>query len=304
MNKRTSFRVLPLLAMLGILLSACSGGGSVAASVNGVDITDADVDSLISDDVEVTAEIRAQTLSTMIQWEIVSQTAAGDFDIAPTDEEIAAEQEVLLAEFGLESIDDFLTAQQITQALLNGYLEQTIIQRELEDAFAAGVEDPTAEELAGERDTNPTAWIEVCARHILVETDDEATDVIARLDAGEEFGTVAGEVSIDTASGVDGGDLGCSAPYAYVDPFADATLEAPIGEVYGPVESQFGFHIITVDSREEVPDADIAEYLTLGAIDEAAEEWFTEAIASADVTVDDSYGTWVTEPSPTIIVTG
>ena len=103
MNKLTSFRILAQLAMLGLFLSACSGGGSVAASVNGVDITDADVDSLISDDVEVTAEIRAQTLSTMIQWEIVSQTAAVDFDIVPTDEEIHARQlDALQEAWGLD----------------------------------------------------------------------------------------------------------------------------------------------------------------------------------------------------------
>lgn len=291
------------IAALGLVLAACGGSGGVAATVDGVEITDGDVDELISDDIEMTDDVRAQTLSTLVQWEIVAQAAEADFGIAPTSDEIDAELEALLAEFGATSLDDFLVQQAITEDLLMGYVEQTLIQEAVDVAFAASVEAPTADAIAAERAASPTVWTEVCARHILVETESEALAVIDRLDAGEEFADLAAELSLDAGSGANGGDLGCTAPYQYVDPFANAVMEAPVGELTEPVESEFGFHVIIVDSRSEVPDSDIEAYLTETAIIEATDEWFIEAIDSAEVEVDESYGEWVTDPQPTIVVT-
>ncbi|MEZ5165191.1 MAG: peptidylprolyl isomerase [Acidimicrobiales bacterium] len=77
-----------------------------------------------------------------------------------------------------------------------------------------------------------------------METAEEAQTVAERLDKGEDFAAVAREVSIDTGSGAEGGDLGCVATGSFVPEFEEAALAAEVGVVTAPVESQFGFHLI------------------------------------------------------------
>lgn len=91
----------------------------------------------------------------------------------------------------------------------------------------------------------------VNARHILVETRESAEDILTALKAGESFAQLAAASSTDTGSGSRGGELGWANVDQYVEEFADAVREAPIGEIVGPIESQFGFHIIQVRAREE-----------------------------------------------------
>ncbi|MFQ5556995.1 MAG: peptidylprolyl isomerase, partial [Acidimicrobiales bacterium] len=86
----------------------------------------------------------------------------------------------------------------------------------------------------------------LCSSHILVETEAEATDVLGRLDAGEEFGALAIELSIDPGSGQFGGGLGCLLQGSLVPEFEAAAYAASPGDVVGPVQSQFGFHVIEV----------------------------------------------------------
>lgn len=91
------------------------------------------------------------------------------------------------------------------------------------------------------------------ARHILVETKEECDDLIKRLKAGEDFATLAMENS-SCPSGQRGGDLGNFRQGMMVPEF-DAVIfnkENPTGEVYGEaVKTQFGYHVIEVQSRED-----------------------------------------------------
>jgi parvulin-like peptidyl-prolyl isomerase len=89
------------------------------------------------------------------------------------------------------------------------------------------------------------------ARHILVETEEEALDIVAALNAGESFAELAKAVSTDTGSGANGGELDWSAVSGFVEPFANAIRDAEIGEIVGPVESEFGFHIVQVRAKED-----------------------------------------------------
>ncbi len=94
------------------------------------------------------------------------------------------------------------------------------------------------------------------ARHILVETEAEALDVIAQLDNGADFAALAQEVSTDLGSAVDGGDLGYFAlngntTSKMVEEFSAAVRDQEIGvHSAKPVQSQFGYHIILVEDRE------------------------------------------------------
>jgi len=107
------------------------------------------------------------------------------------------------------------------------------------------------DKLAESLDTSGGKAIYADARHILVATEEEAQDIIAALNNGESFAELARAKSIDTGSGAQGGELGEANILNYVEPFANAIRDAEVGEIVGPVESEFGFHIIQVRSKEE-----------------------------------------------------
>lgn len=89
-----------------------------------------------------------------------------------------------------------------------------------------------------------------CSSHILLETEEAAADVIALLEDGGDFAELAMEFSTGP-SGPSGGDLGCADPARFVPEFAAAITDAPIDTIIGPVQTSFGFHVITVTGVEE-----------------------------------------------------
>jgi len=90
---------------------------------------------------------------------------------------------------------------------------------------------------------------EVKARHILVEEESKAKDLIARLEGGADFVALAKEHSTGP-SGQDGGDLGYFTQDQMVEPFAEAAFALDAGEfTKEPVKTQFGWHVIKVDDR-------------------------------------------------------
>jgi parvulin-like peptidyl-prolyl isomerase len=94
---------------------------------------------------------------------------------------------------------------------------------------------------------------QVWARHILVETEEEANTIYDRLKAGEDFTQLAQELSMDTGSGAVGGDLGWFGRGAMVAPFEEAAYSLEVGEISEPVQSDFGYHIIQVLGHQENP---------------------------------------------------
>jgi len=107
-------------------------------------------------------------------------------------------------------------------------------------------------------DVRDAAEKSVHARHILVSaraTDDaakrsealgKANDLKAQLKAGADFAELARENSDDPGSGARGGDLGWFGPGRMVEPFEKAAFGARPGEIVGPIETQFGYHVIEV----------------------------------------------------------
>ena len=97
-------------------------------------------------------------------------------------------------------------------------------------------------------------------RHILVDSEDDAKAIIAKLKKGEKFETLSAQ-SKDPGSKDKGGDLGWSVPSAYVKPFADAMQALNKGQyTEAPVKSDFGWHVIQLDDTRA---------LKLPAFDEA-----------------------------------
>jgi len=88
-------------------------------------------------------------------------------------------------------------------------------------------------------------------RHILVEKEDEAKEIIVLLQKGEKFEKLA-ERSKDPGSKANGGDLDWNAPGNFVKPFSDAMVKLPKGKFTTvPVQTQFGWHVIEVDDIRE-----------------------------------------------------
>lgn len=109
--------------------------------------------------------------------------------------------------------------------------------------------DPTAEDLKAEYDRQVAKMpsTEYSARHILVETEDKARELIASLDGGAKFEELAQANSSDS-SAADGGDLGWFTPNRMVKPFADAVQTLEKGAyTKDPVQSEFGWHVIKLD---------------------------------------------------------
>ena len=94
------------------------------------------------------------------------------------------------------------------------------------------------------------------ARHILVEKEADAKDIISRNKTGAKFEDIAKKQSKDPGSAVNGGDLDWANPRSYVPEFTEALLKLTKGQLTDtPVKSQFGYHVIRLDDvrQAELP---------------------------------------------------
>jgi peptidyl-prolyl cis-trans isomerase C len=125
------------------------------------------------------------------------------------------------------------------------------------------------------------------AAHILVETEAEAQAIVAELEGGADFATIARERSKDPGSGAQGGDLGWFGPGMMVEPFEQAVVALEPGAVSAPVETQFGWHVIRLNETRPVPVPTLEEVRDqiAGELEQAAiEAAIAELQESADIT--------------------
>lgn len=132
-------------------------------------------------------------------------------------------------------------------------LRQTILIRELFEDFKK--KNPVTEaEAKAEYDKfkSQATGTEYRARHILVESEDEAKKLIAQIKGGGKFEELAKKHSKDPGSGANGGDLDFAKPESYVPEFSKALVALKKGEMTDtPVKTQFGYHIIRLDDVRE-----------------------------------------------------
>ncbi len=132
---------------------------------------------------------------------------------------------------------------------------------------------------------------EIRARHILVDTYEEALEVIALLEEGADFYALAGEYSTDESNRERGGDLGWFNENMMVPEFSDAAFALEEGEISDPVETTFGFHIIQVMAKRtaQIPPAEFSQIRQ-----RAFSEWlFEQRNEREDVTIFEGWDTFV-----------
>lgn len=181
-----------------------------------------------------------------IDFFVNSQKAQGRPDSPEL--QAAAREEVIRRELiaqeaqkqGLDKKADVQTKMELAKqgVLINAYLENYVKTHPVSDAEIKKEYD-TAKSKLGDK--------EYKARHILVDSEDEAKDIIAKLKKGEKFDALAVQ-SKDPGSKDKGGDLGWASPATYVKPFGDALVKLNKGQyTETPVRSDFGWHVIQLE---------------------------------------------------------
>jgi peptidyl-prolyl cis-trans isomerase C len=126
------------------------------------------------------------------------------------------------------------------KALRDAYFFQKIVPTVTEEEIKAAYDAEAAKIAQTER---------IRARHILVGTEKEATDILARLEKGEKFDDLAKKYSLDGSKDY-GGDLGYFTAPEMVPEFSKAAFALKVGEVSQPVKTDFGWHIVRLDDRK------------------------------------------------------
>ncbi len=121
---------------------------------------------------------------------------------------------------------------------------------------------------------------EYLVRHILVEEEKLAKEIIAELEGGADFAELAKQHSTDTGSRDNGGELGWSPPERYVEPFANAIVAMDKGQTTSaPVKSDFGYHVIEVvdvRARPFPPYEQVEEQLRKEMLTSSRDEMITK----------------------------
>ena len=156
----------------------------------------------------------------------------------------------------------------------------------LDAKIAGAVTDESLQAAYEARFANSEPAPEYNASHILVETEAEAQAIQKQLNEGADFAELAKEKSTGP-SGANGGSLGWFGPGMMVKPFEDAVVAMKAGEISGPVQTQFGWHIlILIESRlQDTPSLDsIKAELEAEIQQQVVENVITELTENAVVT--------------------
>jgi peptidyl-prolyl cis-trans isomerase C len=129
---------------------------------------------------------------------------------------------------------------------------KVLMEALLDQASKNAVSEEAMRKLYDESVSKLTPEEEVHARHILVDSEDKAKEVAAKLKAKGDFAALAKEYSKDPGA-AEGGDLGYFTKEQMVAEFAEAAFRLKTGDISDPVKTQFGWHIIKLEDRRPKP---------------------------------------------------
>lgn len=310
-----SFRLpaVALAVLSALLLGACAsegtGSAQAAATVNGDEITIDEVRARVDavranpqfaeqmDDEEeggdFTEQVQAEVLTGLVLSRLLAQ-GADDLGVEITDEDLEQQRERVVEQVGgEEAFEDLVEESNLTEDDVEAQLRDFALQEAVTDELVAEV-DVDEDEL---REAYEQNYGTAQARHILVETEEAAQQVLGRLEAGEDFGELAREVSTDPSAEQNAGDLGEFRRGQMDADFSAAVFAADEGEIVGPVQTQFGFHVIEVVEVDEGPpleevEDEIRDQLLSGDREQQFDEWLSEQAAEAEITVNPRFGEW------------
>ena len=183
---------------------------------------------------------------------LLNQASRGGQQRSPELEQRAREEVVLREIFAQEAEKRGIPATADYRAQME-LVRQTVLIRELFEDFKK--KNPVTDaEMRAEFDKfkAQSSGTEYRARHILVESEDDAKKLITQIKGGAKFEELAKKNSKDTGSGENGGDLDFAKPDSYVPEFSKALTSLKKGEMTDtPVKTQFGYHIIRLEDTRE-----------------------------------------------------
>ncbi len=179
--------------------------------------------------------IPKMVLDTMVQQLLIDQAATSN-QIEVTPEEVEQELQGLIQSAGGDSQwQQWLQDNLYTEDELRHSLRSTLLTNRMRDHLTSDLDASVAQ---------------VHARHILVSTQEQASQLLARLRDGEDFGSLAATYSLDTSTNTSGGDLGWFTQEELLEPaLAKVAFELEPGQIAGPVQTSLGWHVIQTLER-------------------------------------------------------
>lgn len=209
---------------------------------------------------------RQQVLNQMIEDVLVRQLAASQ-GITVSDDQVDAEINGMVTEYGDEYVENWLSANGLTREEFREKIYTALVWNEL---------------LPSVLETVPATAEHVHARHILVTSQSEAEAVLGRLQAGEDFAEVAAEVSTDNTTRDRGGDLGWFPRGGLLVPeVEEAAFSLQPGQTSGVVASAIGYHV--VQTLEFDPGREVAPETQQRLRQQAIDAWRAELRSNADI---------------------
>lgn len=278
--------VIGLLVVGGAWTLRAQADADVVARVNGEAITKDDLYDLMFQ------YVGPQVLDELILVRLVEQEADAQ-GVAVTQEDVDAEIEVIAAQLGgMEQLEFILMQQGATIDRLARDIERNVMIHRL-IAPQVTVTDEEVRQFFDENEELFAQPEQVRARHILVDTREEAEELRQQLLDGADFAGLARAHSKDPGSGAAGGELGWFGRGVMVAPFEQAAFALAVGDISEPVQSSFGYHLIKVEDRVEAQEAvfddEIAGRIRDALVEEKVQEqlgpWLQALRIGADVEI-------------------
>ncbi len=226
-----------------------------------------------AENIDLLAQFQDSVLQTVIDRTLLRQSAANE-GITASQEAIQArvdDQNAAILESGqFTTWDEFLEQFGLSQEYFARLMEDAVLIDQVSEAHAPSRE---AEQ--------------VHARHILVTDEETSEQVIARLEEGEEWATLASELSIDLSNKDSEGDLGWFPRGVMVAEFEEAAFSLEPGTTSAPVQTDYGYHIIQV-LEKGVRDLDDEVYESLAS--QEFQAWLDAHREAADITIAVTFG--------------
>ena len=290
------------------------------ATFEGGDVTQGELDEfakqsgfgdLSKDDPQYQAAIQ-QIMPQLVGIEI-TKAYAQEHNITVSDKEVDKEIEKIKEQVGEQArasgqdlsdqkaYEQALKQNDITEDELREDIRENLPVQKVQEKVAGGAE-PSDEEIQKYYDQNKEAQFTTpeqrCVRHILFNKDqkEKAEEVKQQLENGGDFAQLARENSQDPGSAEKGGDLGCLGKGETVPEFENAAFGAEQGEIVGPVQTQFGYHLLEVTdikpkearSLDEV-ESQIRSQLATEKQSEEFSKWLEEQKKKRDVKYLEGY---------------